>query len=173
MLRPSLTTLPESPTCVSVADPVAGCHGVRLGNRARAPRAAARSVGLGTDTATCYRQLARLSELPDDSAVLDIPCAGALRSGLRPTQRLRYVAAALSPVMLSRARREAERRGLHGIEFTEVDVQQLAFDEGRDGHRPCAPTRACGNGTMECMTSPPAIKSVLIVELATGSLRDE
>ncbi len=85
----------------------------------------------GIDAAAFYRELARLSELPDGCAVLDIPCGGGVAfRGLRPTQRLRYVAADLSPVMLSRARREAERRGLHQIEFTEADVEQLAFEDG-------------------------------------------
>ncbi len=85
----------------------------------------------GIDAAAFYRELARLSELPDGSAVLDIPCGGGVAfRGLRPTQRLRYVAADLSAVMLRRARSEAERRGLHEIEFTEADVEQLPFEDG-------------------------------------------
>ncbi len=84
----------------------------------------------GIDAAVFYRELTRLSELPDGAAVLDIPCGGGVAfRGLRPTQRLRYVAADLSAVMLRRARGEAERRGLNQIEFTEADVEQLPFEE--------------------------------------------
>ena len=47
------------------------------------------------------------------------------------------------------------------------------YHEGRDGHRPRVPTRASGNGTVDCMTSRPTIESGPIVEFAKGSLRDE
>jgi ubiquinone/menaquinone biosynthesis C-methylase UbiE len=62
--------------------------------------------------------------------VLDIPCGGGVAfRGLRPEQELRYVAADLSPVMLRRARVEADRRGIHGIEFAEADVEALPFED--------------------------------------------
>jgi ubiquinone/menaquinone biosynthesis C-methylase UbiE len=84
----------------------------------------------GTDTSAFYRDIARLSDLHADTSVLDIPCGGgvALR-GLRPEQELRWVAADLSPVMLRRARAEANRHGIHGIEFVEADVEALPFEE--------------------------------------------
>ena len=45
----------------------------------------------------------------DGSAVLDIPCGGGLAMrGVRNGQRLRYVAADISPDMLDRARRHEE-----------------------------------------------------------------
>ena len=84
----------------------------------------------GTDTAAFYRDIARLSELPTGSRVLDIPCGGVAFRGLRPEQELDYVAADLSPVMLRRARAEADRRGIDWIEFAEADVESLPF-EGR------------------------------------------
>src|SRR3954453_8357986 len=67
----------------------------------------ARVVGrlaFGTDTRLLYEAIASLAELPEDSAVLDIPTGGgvALR-GLQPGQGLRYVAADISPEMLARA----------------------------------------------------------------------
>jgi SAM-dependent methyltransferase len=84
----------------------------------------------GTDTAAFYRDIARLSELPAGTRVLDVPCGGGVAfRGLRPEQELDYVAADLSPVMLRRARAEADRRGIHWIEFVEADVESLPFDE--------------------------------------------
>ncbi|MDQ2759496.1 MAG: class I SAM-dependent methyltransferase [Actinomycetota bacterium] len=85
----------------------------------------------GVDADMLYRDIARLAGEPDGSAILDIPCGGgiALR-GLRPDQRLRYVASDLSPVMLRRARAEAGRRGLDWIELVEADVEALPFADG-------------------------------------------
>ena len=84
----------------------------------------------GTDTAAFYSHIARLSELPAGTSVLDIPCGGGVAfRGLRPEQGLHYVAADLSPVMLRRARAEADRRGLRWIEFIEADVEALPFDD--------------------------------------------
>ena len=84
----------------------------------------------GTDTSAFYRDIARLSELPAGTTVLDIPCGGGVAfRGLRPDQQLRYVAADLSPLMLRRARAEAKRRHLHWIEFVEADVEWLPFEE--------------------------------------------
>ena len=84
----------------------------------------------GTDTSAFYRDIARLSELPAGTSVLDIPCGGGVAfRGLRPEQELDYVAADLSPVMLRRARAEADRRGIHWIEFAEADVEALPFDD--------------------------------------------
>ena len=84
----------------------------------------------GTDTAAFYRDIAKLSDLPAGTSVLDIPCGGGVAfRGLRPDQELHYVAADLSPVMLRRARAEAERRGIHWIEFVEADVEALPFED--------------------------------------------
>ena len=84
----------------------------------------------GTNTAAFYRDIARLSELPAGTSVMDIPCGGGVAfRGLRPEQELHYVAVDLSPVMLRRAQAEADRRGIHWIEFTEADVEALPFDE--------------------------------------------
>jgi ubiquinone/menaquinone biosynthesis C-methylase UbiE len=83
----------------------------------------------GTDTRRLYAHIARLGEEPDGSEILDLPCGGGVAfRGLRPEQEVRYVAADLSPVMLARARKEAERRGLDRIEFMQADVESLPFD---------------------------------------------
>jgi SAM-dependent methyltransferase len=84
----------------------------------------------GTNTSAFYRDIARLGELPSGTRVLDIPCGGGVAfRGLRAEQELHYVAADLSPVMLRRARAEADRRGIHWIEFVETDVEALPFDD--------------------------------------------
>jgi ubiquinone/menaquinone biosynthesis C-methylase UbiE len=84
----------------------------------------------GTDTFAFYRDIARLSELPAGTSVLDITCGGGVAfRGLRPDQQLRYVAADLSPLMLRRARAEAKRRHLHWIELVEADVEALPFEQ--------------------------------------------
>nr|WP_207949643.1 methyltransferase domain-containing protein [Mycobacterium eburneum] len=91
----------------------------------------ARPFGLalwGTDVRMFYDSLRVLGDLPDGAAVLDVPCGGgvALR-GLRPGQRVRYVAADISPDMLGRARRAASGLGLDGIEFTEANIERMPF----------------------------------------------
>jgi SAM-dependent methyltransferase len=84
----------------------------------------------GTDTAAFYDDIARLAELPAGSSVLDLPCGGGVAfRGLRREQELHYVAADVSPVMLRRARAEADRRGLGWIEFAEADVEALPFED--------------------------------------------
>lgn len=84
----------------------------------------------GTDASAFYRDIACLSDLPAGTKVLDIPCGGGVAfRGVRPQQELDYVAADLSPVMLRRARSEADRRGLHWIDFAEADVESLPFED--------------------------------------------
>jgi SAM-dependent methyltransferase len=84
----------------------------------------------GTDTAAFYHDIAQFSELPPGTSVLDIPCGGGVVfRGLRPERALDYEAADLSAVMLRRARAEADRRGIHWIEFVEADVEALPFDD--------------------------------------------
>jgi SAM-dependent methyltransferase len=84
----------------------------------------------GTDTRRFYDSFRTIGELPDGSAVLDVPCGGgvALR-GLRPGQSLRYVAADLSAEMLARARTRATGLGRDDIEFVEADIERMPFDD--------------------------------------------
>jgi SAM-dependent methyltransferase len=84
----------------------------------------------GTDTRMLYDSIRTLGELPDGSAVLDVPCGGgvALR-GLRRGQSVRYVAADLSTDMLARARARAAALGRDDIEFVEADIERMPFDD--------------------------------------------
>ncbi|MDT5172763.1 MAG: hypothetical protein QOG37_14 [Mycobacterium sp.] len=84
----------------------------------------------GTDTRMFYDSFRTIGELPDGSAVLDVPCGGgvALR-GLRPSQSLRYVAADLSAEMLARAHTRATGLGRDDIEFVEADIERMPFDD--------------------------------------------
>ncbi len=85
----------------------------------------------GIDAQRFYSEIARLGDLPNGARILDIPCGGGVAfRGVHPEQQLAYVAADLSPVMLRRARAEAERRRLPWIEFSEADVEALPFAEG-------------------------------------------
>jgi ubiquinone/menaquinone biosynthesis C-methylase UbiE len=84
----------------------------------------------GADTRLLYRSLDAIGAMPDGSAILDVPCGGGLAfRALRPDQRVRYVAADISPGMLRRARRVADERGLGQIELMEADVEDLPFDD--------------------------------------------
>src|SRR3954454_14477663 len=88
-------------------------------------------IGFGTDTRLLYRAIDAVGELPDGSAVLDIPTGGgvALR-GLRAEQDIRYVAADISPEMLARTQRVADSRGLPQVEVQSADVENLPFEDG-------------------------------------------
>jgi SAM-dependent methyltransferase len=89
-------------------------------------------LGIGSSLDRLYAVAAEIGELPDGSAVLDIPCGGgvALR-GLGPDQRLRYVAADISPTMLERTRAVARRRGVDAqVETAVADVHDLRFADG-------------------------------------------
>ena len=82
----------------------------------------------GTDARRLYSGLEVIGQMPDGSAILDLPCGGGVAfRALRPEQRVRYLAADISPGMLARARREAARRGLRQIEFVEADVEDLSL----------------------------------------------
>jgi SAM-dependent methyltransferase len=89
-------------------------------------------LAFGTDTRLLYRAIDSVGDLPDGSAVLDIPTGGgvALR-GLRPGQEIRYVAADISPEMLARAERVARERGVENqVEVRDADVENLPFEDG-------------------------------------------
>ena len=93
----------------------------------------ARPAGLalwGTDTRVLYDSIRTIGELPDGSAVLDVPCGGGVAvRGLRPGQSLRYVAADISTDMLNRARARVAALGRDDIEFVEADIERMPFED--------------------------------------------
>jgi ubiquinone/menaquinone biosynthesis C-methylase UbiE len=70
--------------------------------------------------------MAAIGEVPDGGLIVDCPCgAGAAFRGLDPAARVRYLAYDLSPAMLRRARRRAEKRGLAAIELGRAEATDL------------------------------------------------
>jgi ubiquinone/menaquinone biosynthesis C-methylase UbiE len=84
----------------------------------------------GDDWHDLYADIARLCDVPAGSRVIDIPCGGGLAfRGLAPDRPVGYVAADASPFMLDRARAEATRRGLTGIDFVHTNVDEIPFND--------------------------------------------
>lgn len=100
-------------------------------------------LGMGSDLGKLYEAAQEIGRLPDGAAVLDIPCGGgvALR-GVRPAQRLRYVAADISPAMLERTRRAAAERGVE-VELREADAGALPFGPGEFDLAACFTSLHC------------------------------
>lgn len=97
----------------------------------RISRAVAR-VAWGGDTKPYYDSMAAVAEVPADGTIVDCPCgAGPALRALPPGSTARYVAADLSPAMLRRVRRTAERRQLgDGIELVEASAMDLPLPSG-------------------------------------------
>ncbi len=116
----------------------------------------------GTDTTLLFDSIRLVGDLPDSSAVLDVPCGGgvALR-GLRADQKVRYVAADVSVDMLARARRQAFAMGRDDIEFTEADIKRLPFGDGEFD------LCMCFNG-LHCLPDPAAAVREIARCLAHG-----
>lgn len=80
----------------------------------------------GTDTELFYGALREVAAVPPGATVLDVPCGGGVAfRHLARNAGVRYLAADLEPRMLERARAEARRRGVSGIEFLQADVTDL------------------------------------------------
>lgn len=72
-----------------------------------------------------------VAEMPDGSAILDVPCGGGIAlCRLRPSQQVRYVAADISPTMLQRARRHVRQESAATVEFVECDITRMPFGDG-------------------------------------------
>lgn len=87
---------------------------------------------LGTDLSLLLDAAAGTGRLPAGSRVLDVPCgSGVALRGLRPGQGVDYVAADISPAMLGRTRRTAERLGVADqVTGVVADVAALPYDDG-------------------------------------------
>jgi SAM-dependent methyltransferase len=93
--------------------------------RPRLGRLIARAVW-GGDTGSYYESMGAIAEVPEGGTIVDCPCgAGPALRALHPGSSTRYVAADLSPSMIRRARRRADRRGLTNVEFLEADATEL------------------------------------------------
>jgi SAM-dependent methyltransferase len=98
--------------------------------RERLARVVARVVW-HSDVGPFYASMAAIAAMPDGSTVVDAPCgSGVALRALRAEQRVRYVGYDLSPEMLRRARRQAEKRGLAQVELAEADAESLPVKAG-------------------------------------------
>jgi SAM-dependent methyltransferase len=85
----------------------------------------------GADSRPFYASMRSIGEVRRDGLIVDAPCgAGVAFRGLRPDQRVRYVALDLSPRMLALAHRRATDQGLGQIEFVQGDAQVIPVEEG-------------------------------------------
>jgi SAM-dependent methyltransferase len=85
----------------------------------------------GGDSRPYYESMAAVGEVPAGGAIVDCPCgAGPALRALDPEAGVRYLACDLSPSMLRRARRRAEKRGLADVEFARVDAAELPLAAG-------------------------------------------
>jgi SAM-dependent methyltransferase len=114
----------------------------------------------GTDTTLLFDSIQLIGDLPNGSAVLDVPCGGGLAlRGLRKGQQVRYVAADISPDMLARARRRASALGRNDVEFVEADIERMPFGDGEFD------LCVCFNG-LHCLPDPAAAVQEIVRCLA-------
>lgn len=86
---------------------------------------------MGADAAVVYRAWDAVTEMPDGSAILDVPCGGGFAlTRLHPEQRVRYVAADISPSMLARIPRRLSRHLQASVEVVETDIERMPFADG-------------------------------------------
>ena len=83
-----------------------------------------------TDTRLFYGAHQEVARVPDEATILDVPCGGgpAFRH-LRRGRPGRYLAVDLEQRMVDRARAEAARRGVGGIEFVQASVETMPLDD--------------------------------------------
>jgi len=85
----------------------------------------------GIDSSVLYESMAPISRAADGATIADVPSGGgvALRA-LRPEQDVRYLAMDLSPEMLRRAERRAQKRSLKQVELRVADMTELPLADG-------------------------------------------
>jgi SAM-dependent methyltransferase len=89
------------------------------------------AVGIQSDLRLLYDAAAEIGRQRSGARVLDVPCGGgvALR-GLRPGQRVDYVAADISQRMLDRTSTSAREHGVADQVTTQLaDVEELPFED--------------------------------------------
>jgi SAM-dependent methyltransferase len=84
-----------------------------------------------SDVRPFYASMAAIPAVPDGCTIVDASCgSGVALRALRPGQRLRYLGYDLSPEMLRRAGRRAEKLGLNQVELVEADAESLPLEDG-------------------------------------------
>ncbi|HET8956281.1 MAG TPA: class I SAM-dependent methyltransferase [Solirubrobacterales bacterium] len=85
----------------------------------------------GGDSRPYYESMAAVGGVPAGGTIVDCPCgAGPALRALGPEAGVRYLAYDLSPSMLRRARRRAEKHGLADVEFAQADATELPLAAG-------------------------------------------
>ncbi len=85
----------------------------------------------GGDLRPYYASMEALAGVRDGATVVDCPCgAGPALRALPRDRQVRYLAVDLSPSMLGRARRRAERRGVETVEFVESGADNIPVATG-------------------------------------------
>ena len=84
----------------------------------------------GIDSSILYASMEPIARAPAGATIADVPCGGGVAfRGLEAGQDVRYLAADLSPEMLSRAARRAKARSLSQIELLVADMTELPFGD--------------------------------------------
>ncbi len=85
----------------------------------------------GGDTGPYYESMGAIDAVPAGGTIVDCPCgAGPALRALRPDAGIRYLAVDLSPAMLDRARRRAQKRSLDHVEVIEARAEDLPVETG-------------------------------------------
>jgi ubiquinone/menaquinone biosynthesis C-methylase UbiE len=83
-----------------------------------------------SDVRPFYGSMAAIRTVPEGGTIVDAPCgSGVALRALRPGQRVRYLGFDLSPEMLRRARRRAEKLGLEQVELANADAESLPIED--------------------------------------------
>ncbi len=125
----------------------------------------ARALGaliFGADIARMYRSMDVVAELPDGSAVLDVPCGGGITIGrLRFDQPVRYVAMDVSEGMLAHARARLRPDLSKAVRFVQGDITAIPFPDAEFD------LCVCFNG-LHCLPDPAAAVAELARVLKPG-----
>ncbi len=83
-----------------------------------------------SDVRPFYASMAAIRAVPDGCTIVDAPCgSGVALRALGSGQRVRYLGFDLSPEMLRRARRRAEKLRLAQVELAEADAESLPLED--------------------------------------------
>ncbi len=82
----------------------------------------------GIDASVLYESMEPIEQAAPGATIIDVPCGGGVAfRALRPEQDVRFVAADLSPKMLRRAERRAQKHSLPQVELVVADMTALPF----------------------------------------------